>query len=252
MALVMLQEAIIMNDEQKKVLSLSEAYRFGVESGLESEINEIRNMEIEWDRSYTSTVRRGFIVELFELKGIFSRFKELYWQSGNMPYGETLRRRYLNLKTDYENFLAGRSSEEISEITSEQESINQQFALEAHLRDFLAKNLERVESGLRLYEKDNQKGIEFVIDNGRIDILAIDKDNRFVVIELKLSRGRNKTIGQILYYMGWVDENLGNAPCRGVIIANEISDDLLLAARRIPDITLCRYHLSVTVERIFN
>ncbi len=55
-----------MDQEQKKVLPLNEAYRFGVEKGLEREINNIRSMEIEWDRSYTSTVRRGFVVELFE------------------------------------------------------------------------------------------------------------------------------------------------------------------------------------------
>lgn len=241
-----------MDGEQRAVLPLNQAYPFGIENGLEIEINNIRNMEIEWDRSYTSTLRRGFIVELFESKGLFEGFKERYWQTGNTPYGETLRRRYLKIKAEYENFLAGNVSQEIPETISDQESINQQFALEAHLRDFLAKNPERIESGLKLYEANGRNGIEFVIDDGRIDILAIDRDNRFLVIELKLSRGRNKTIGQLLYYMGWVDKNLGNSPCRGMIIANEISDDLLIAAQRVPGVSLCRYHLSVSVEHIFN
>ena len=241
-----------MNEEQRKVLSLNEAYRFGIESGLEAEINEIRNMEIEWDKGYTSTLRRGFIVELFEQKGIFSRFKELYWLSGNTPYGESLRRRYLKIKAAYGDFLAGRSSDVVGEISSEQEENSQQFALEAHLRDFLAKNLERIEQGLRLYQKDGRSGVEFSIDDGRIDILALDRENRFLVIELKLSRGRNKTIGQLLYYMGWVDRNFANARCRGMIIASEITDDLLMAAQRVPGVSLCRYNLSVAVERVFN
>ena len=40
-----------MEREGSKHLSLNDAYRFGLEQGLEREVNEIRNMEIEWDRS---------------------------------------------------------------------------------------------------------------------------------------------------------------------------------------------------------
>ncbi len=234
------------------VLPLTKAYPFGIENGLEVEMTEIRNMEIEWDRSYTSTLRRGFIIAAFEKAGIFERFKEEFWQVGNTPIGETYSRRCLRIKSEYENFLAGSFLEEATATISDEENFNQQFALEAHLRDFLAKNLERIEPGLRLYEKDGRSGIEFTIDDGRIDILALDGNNKFLVIELKLSRGRNKTIGQLLYYMGWVDKNLGNSPCRGMIIANEISEDLLIAVHRVPGVSLCRYNLSVSVERVFN
>jgi len=61
-----------MEREGSKHLSLNDAYRFGAEQGFEPEVNEIRNMEIEWDRSYTSSLRRGFIAYLFEQKGILS------------------------------------------------------------------------------------------------------------------------------------------------------------------------------------
>lgn len=63
-------------------------------------------------------------------------------------------------------------------------------------------------------------------------------------------RCRNKTIGQILYYMGWVDKNLGNGTCRGMIIAKEISPDLILATERVPGVSLHRYKLSVTLEQV--
>jgi isocitrate dehydrogenase len=70
-------------------------------------------------------------------------------------------------------------------------------------------------------------------------------------LELKVGRGRNKTIGQLLYYMGWVDKNLANGKsCRGTIIAKEITHDLILAVQRVPGVTLCRYDLSVTVEAV--
>ena len=63
-----------MNNEQTQTLSLKAAYSFGVSHGLESDVNEIRNMVIEWDSSYTSSLRRGYIVSLFENRGIFEDF----------------------------------------------------------------------------------------------------------------------------------------------------------------------------------
>jgi len=50
--------------------------------------------------------------------------------------------------------------------------------------------------------------------------------------------------------MGWVDKNLGKGPCRGMIIAKEIPDDLLLAVQRVPGVSVSRYHLSVSVELV--
>jgi RecB family endonuclease NucS len=70
------------------------------------------------------------------------------------------------------------------------------------------------------------------------------------VVELKLSRGRNKALGQLLYYMGWVDKNLGNSPCRGIIVANEITEDLITAVSRAPGVTLYRYRMNFTVEEV--
>lgn len=120
----------------------------------------------------------------------------------------------------------------------------------ASSRDFLARNLECVEPELQLYHQAGRDGVEFPVDDGRIDILAVDKAGRFVVFELKLGRGRNKALGQLLYYMAWVDKHLGKGACRGIIIAKEISDDLVLAVQRMQDVSLYRYRLSVSVERV--
>jgi hypothetical protein len=53
-----------------KALPLLEAYKFGIQHGLQQEIATIRDMKIEWDLSYTSSVRRGFIIELFKTRGM--------------------------------------------------------------------------------------------------------------------------------------------------------------------------------------
>ncbi len=92
--------------------------------------------------------------------------------------------------------------------------------------------------------------VEFPIAGGFIDILAVDKDDKLVVIELKLSKGRSKTIGQLLYYMGWVDKNLEKGQCRGMIVANEITDDLITAVQRVPGVSLARYSLNVAIEMV--
>jgi len=71
-----------------------------------------------------------------------------------------------------------------------------------------------------------------------------------VVIELKLSQGRNKTLGQLLYYMGWVDQHLGKGPCRGFIIASEITEDLAVAVARVPGVSLAKYRMSFAIEPV--
>ncbi len=246
-------DPVPMNNDQTPTLSLKAAYAYGRAHGLEKEVGEIRNMIIEWDSSYTSSLRRGYIIELFEKSGFFDDFKQAHWSFGNTPTGEINRRRYLRIKAKYEEFLAGRGSEEpfeeTREVSSDQEEALQ-FALEAHLRDFLARNLDRVESGLRLYSSADRSGIEFPVEGGRIDLLAVDRHGVHVVIELKLSQGRNKTLGQLLYYMGWVDRHMGGLPCRGLIIASEITEDLSVAVTRVPGVSLARYRMSFSIEPI--
>jgi hypothetical protein len=235
----------------KETMSLKAAYEFGSASGLQREVQEIRDMVIEWDLSGTSSLRRGYVISLFEGKGVFAQFKNSHWPFGNTPAGERKRNGYLRFKERYESFLMGRDPEPGGENGSEEIIDSEQaleFALEAHLRDFLARNLERIEEGLRLHVSPESSGIEFPVDGGRIDLLAVDRAGKYVVIELKLSQGRNKTLGQVLYYMGWIDEHLGNGPCRGLIIASAITEDLVIAVARVPGVSLAKYRMNFAIE----
>jgi RecB family endonuclease NucS len=77
--------------------------------------------------------------------------------------------------------------------------------------------------------------LEFPAGGRFIDILAVDNQGSCVVIELKLSRGYDRVIGQLLRYMAWVEQNMDSAkPVRGIIVAKEITDDLKLAALASP------------------
>lgn len=241
-----------MIDETKVTLPIKAAYQFGVARGLTDEIEKIRRMPIAWGMSYTTSVRRGFVIELFIEKGIFDQFKSEFWPFGNSSGGVALTNRYLAIKQRYEDALHGGSEGDPDDAAELEDAQDQAFAFESHLRDFLVKNPEHIEPGLRVYSKDGASGVEYVVDGGkgRIDILAIDNQNRFVVIELKLLSGRNKALGQLCYYMGWVDKHLGGGPCRGIIIAKEIPEELTLAVQRVPGVSLGKYSLSVSVAKM--
>jgi hypothetical protein len=64
-----------------------------------------------------------------------------------------------------------------------------EFAFERDLRNYLVRNLGLIEPGLRLYDEQGIIGVEFPVGGRFIDILAVDKDGRYVIIELKVSRG---------------------------------------------------------------
>lgn len=122
------------------------------------------------------------------------------------------------------------------------------FAYEHHLRDYLARNMHLVEPGLVLHGVEVEAG-----NQRRIDLLGIDKDGGYVVVELKTSRAYDRVIGQTLRYMGWVKQNLAEGKSvRGVIIANEITDDLRLAHYGNPDVRLVEYSMAVELQDVTN
>jgi hypothetical protein len=134
----------------------------------------------------------------------------------------------------------------------ENESVGSaEFAYEQHLQSYLVKSLATVEPGLKLYEQNGVTGVEFSVGGRYIDILAVDARGNFVVIELKVSRGYDRTIGQLLRYMGWIEKNLADGKkVRGIIVASDITEDLRLAASRIPDVKLLEYEISFSLKPV--
>ena len=126
-----------------------------------------------------------------------------------------------------------------------------EFAYESDLRDFLAK-LSIIEPGLQLYEEEGITGVEFPVGGRFVDILGVDSENRLVVIELKVSRGYDRVVGQLLRYMAWINEHQAEPGqgVRGVIVAREISEDLKLACSTIPNVALFEYELSVVLRNM--
>lgn len=131
-----------------------------------------------------------------------------------------------------------------------QENDGTTFAYEEHLRDYLARNLQILEPGLTLWTGSDLGSVEFAVQGRRIDILARDNAAVPVIVELKVSRGHERTIGQCLYYRAKIKETMNAAKVRIFVVAQEISPELRLAAQEVPDVTLFEYTLSMTVTRL--
>src|SRR3989344_8480747 len=104
------------------------------------------------------------------------------------------------------------------------------FALEEHLEDFLVKNWQNTELGSKydIFEEDGELvGQQYPSDTGPIDILAISKNKKeILVVELKKGRASDVVVGQIQRYMGYVKDELAEEDQKvsGIIIALE--DDI--------------------------
>lgn len=129
---------------------------------------------------------------------------------------------------------------------------SKEFAYEKDLQNFLAKNLYVIEENLKLYEQDEINGIGYPAGGRFIDILAVDKNNNLVVVELKVARGYDRTIGQILRYMAWIKKELADQGqlVRGVIVASHISNDLKLASFSLSNVELFEYKLAFSLNKI--
>jgi hypothetical protein len=127
-----------------------------------------------------------------------------------------------------------------------------QFALEAHLEDFLDKNWSHINFGLDLikFDSEEQSGRQFPAGPWSIDFLCVDQANGdFVVIELKRGRSSDSAVGQVLRYMGWVDENLASTGqrVRGIIIAKDVDEALRYAIRGLANVSVLTYKVDFSL-----
>ena len=140
----------------------------------------------------------------------------------------------------------------LDETPATEDKSTGEFAYEHDLRDFLARNLHLIEPGLQLYTDEGINGIEFPAGGRYIDLLAVDADSNYVVIELKVSKGYDRVVGQLLRYVNWIKKHHAEPgrQVRGIILAKQISDDLRLACLSLPDISLYEYELAVSVNKV--
>jgi hypothetical protein len=138
--------------------------------------------------------------------------------------------------------------ETIEETEQDEEEIQKfSFNFEQDLKRHIVANLDEIENGLNLYPN----GIEFSTDIGRIDILATDKNNDFVIIELKAGTAGDKALGQIQGYMAWIKKNLAkDKNVRGIIISNDIENRLKYAATLLNNLEVKKYEVRFSFQSV--
>jgi hypothetical protein len=128
------------------------------------------------------------------------------------------------------------------------------FAYEEHLEDYIVKNWSNINFGeeLRIFiDEGGSEGQQYTTDVGIIDILALDKHGNYVVIELKRAESSYKVVGQVLNYMGWVQEKLAKPEgksVRGMIVVGKADKTLKTALSQVADkVTLKEYRTQVDI-----
>jgi hypothetical protein len=119
------------------------------------------------------------------------------------------------------------------------------FKLEQDLQNALRANIAQLEAGLTIEDG----GKEYKVHAGFIDILAKDKSDGWVVIELKAGDAKPESIAQILSYMSCVAEEK-NGQARGILIASDFVPRVRLAARAVPTLALQRYRFNFSFEKV--
>ena len=233
---------------KQRYLQLNDAKKYLSENNLEKINNEFINFRENIRRDFGKiqkgrVIIKGFIVNVLEKNNLLNDFINKYWLNGKTEDGENIIKRY---KSKYNSYI----NDYIIEPPEDDDS---EFANEADLRDYLVKNLSSIENGLTLYKDKNGKdGVEYSIDenNKRIDILAIDKNNIPVIIELKVKRGYEKVIGQCQYYKNKLKIIFNTNDVRVIIIAKEITEYLKMGIMDMKGYELFEYKLKFELESI--
>ena len=132
------------------------------------------------------------------------------------------------------------------------------FALEKHLEDFLVANWKSTElsKNYDIYEDEGEiVGQQYMTDTGPIDILAISKDRKeLLVIELKKGRVSDVVVGQIQRYMGYAKDELceEGQTVKGLIIGLEDDNKLRRALSVTTGIDFYRYMVDFKLVKGFS
>jgi endonuclease len=151
---------------------------------------------------------------------------------------------YKNAVVRYKKFLndAGYSPSDPSggnlDSLSAEESIQQRFTLERDMQAALRLNISSLDPHLKIIDD----GIERAVNSGLIDITCED-DNSLVVVELKAGKADSRSIGQILGYMGDLQEEEGGKTVRGILVAQDFDKRIKAAARVVPSLSLKKYSI---------
>jgi Endonuclease NucS len=110
---------------------------------------------------------------------------------------------------------------------------------EKNLENFIVQQLEMIEPGLRLVER------QLSTPAGRLDLLCRDAQGSYVVVELKRTQGSDQVVGQISRYIGWLKESHPGDRVRGIVVVGKKDQALSYAAKAVADLEVKEFKILI-------
>lgn len=165
-----------------------------------------------------------------------------------------------NVKRDVTMSKALRSSGELPTINIERErSIAQDSpressrdsAFQSSLEEKILENLDYIEQGLKPYVGDGRIAKGIVTDFGKIDLLAIDKNDNFVALKVKMGTADHSVLCTTLACVGWLKRSMKIwSLVRVIIIAESFDEKAIFSATALPNLELMQYEIKPTFKRV--
>lgn len=146
--------------------------------------------------------------------------------------------KFLNDNTFHGGTVEVIETRESGEIFSESEEKRQRLSLERDMQAALRRNIASLDPALKIIDD----GAERAVSSGLIDITCED-ENSLIVVELKAGKADSRAIGQILGYMGDLQEEEGGKSVRGILVAHDFDQRAKSAARVVSTLTLKKYSI---------
>ncbi|RLI53114.1 MAG: hypothetical protein DRP09_16495 [Candidatus Thorarchaeota archaeon] len=155
------------------------------------------------------------------------------------------------------DYFAQRKENQASESSLTLDSI-----LESHLEEYITAHFETLFPGWKTFDDSPESktkpdknsrptGIRYRTSAGEIDILCIDRQGDFVVIELKRHKAPDRVVSQIDRYIAWVKQNLAKPGQRvkGLIIAKSLGSRLSHTLSRRRGIRIWTYRWQLKLDK---
>jgi len=179
-----------------------------------------------------------------------------YGQSGTYAeFGNKGKGTKRNAIARYVEYFAQSKTTSQTEVSTDIDSpfeskiINQNFSYERDLQTSLSLQIDKLFPNYKIFGNASE-GIEYTINNRRIDVLLENKTSKdLLAIELKSGEADYKVFGQISMYLGLLQEKFPDRKSKGIIIAGSIQDSLKQAVMITDKIELRTYKMNIELEK---